>query len=231
MSAGRIVLWRHGRTAYNASARLQGQIDIPLDEIGEWQVATAAQALADRYTPARIVVSDLSRARATAAALAALVDAPLTIDARVRERAFGDWEGLTSGEIAERWPQEHTAWAAGGEPNRTGAETRAQVLARVVEAVTEHAAPLGPHDTLVVVSHGAAISLGVIGLIGLTADWRGISGLTNAHWAELHAGRAAGGPAWRLEGLNLGPTHASSDWNAGPDAVPDDLEDEVRDPA
>lgn len=231
MTAGRIVLWRHGRTAFNAEARLQGQSDIPLDRVGQWQAETAAYALAARYTPTRIVSSDLGRARATAEALASRVGLPVQVDARVRERGFGEWEGLTAAEMSERWPEEHAAWASGREPQRVGAESRAEVLERMVEGVSAHAAELDRHDTLVIVSHGAAISLGVIGLIGLDAEWRGITGMSNAHWAELHATRPGSPVAWRLESLNLGPAHESSDWNAGPDVAEDELQEEVRDPA
>ena len=218
-----MVLWRHGRTAHNVQGRLQGQSDIPLDDVGLWQARTAAASLAARYSPTRIVVSDLARARVTADALAPMVGLEPVVDARVRERSFGDWEGLTAAEIADRWPADHAAWAQGGEPNRPGGESRATVAARMVEAVTAHAHELGDDDTLLVVSHGAAIGLGVAGLLGLPADWRGIVGVSNAHWGELRLGRGNQGPTWRLTGYNLGPTDASSDWNAGPDQ-------EARDP-
>ncbi|VTR76876.1 histidine phosphatase family protein [Cellulomonas hominis] len=231
MTAGRVVFWRHGRTAHNASARLQGQSDIPLDDVGTWQAETAAAALASRYRPTRIIASDLVRAHATAKALAERTGLPLETDVRVRERSFGDWEGMTSAEIAERWPEQHAAWVAGREPERVGAETRAQVQARMVEAVTEQAADLGKDDTLVVVSHGAAINLGLVGLLGLPPEWRGLSGMSNAHWAELQPARPGAGLAWRLEALNVGPVHASSDWNAGPDRPEPTMDEEVRDPA
>ena len=218
-----MLLWRHGRTAHNAAGRLQGQIDIPLDDVGLWQARTAAAALAARYRPTVVVTSDLGRARATAEMLTAQVGLELVVDPRVRERSFGDWEGLTAAEIAERWPAEHAAWASGGEPHRPGGETREVVARRVSAAVTEHAQGLSDDDTLVVVTHGAAIGLGVGGLLGLPSEWRGIVGVSNAHWAELRLGRGPLGPAWRLLGYNLGPTDASSDWDAGPDR-------EVRDP-
>jgi len=231
VTAGRVVLWRHGRTAHNAGARLQGQSDIPLDEVGVWQAETAAAALASRYRPTRIVASDLGRAHATAAALSARTGLPVHTDPRVRERSFGDWEGMTSAEIAARWPEQHAAWVAGHEPQRVGAETRAEVQARMVAAVGELASALEPDDTLVVVSHGAAITLGLVGLLGLPAEWKGVSGMSNAHWAELQPGRPGSGLAWRLEALNVGPVHASSDWNAGPDRVEQGMDEEVRDPA
>lgn len=231
MTAGRVVLWRHGRTAHNASARLQGQVDIPLDDVGEWQAETAAAALASRYRPTRIVASDLGRARATAQALADRTGLPVHVEPRVRERSFGEWEGMTSAEIAERWPEQHAVWAAGHEPERVGGETRPQVLARMVEAITAEATALGRDDTLVVVSHGAAISLALTGLLGLPAEWKGVAGMSNAHWAEVQPARPGAGVAWRLDALNVGPVHASSDWNAGPDRPDPSLDEEVRDPA
>jgi len=217
VTVGRLVLWRHGRTAFNANGRLQGQVDIPLDEVGIWQARTAAAAMLARHTPTRVVSSDLTRALATADALARLCGVTVEADERVRERAFGEWEGLSGDEIGARWPQEYALWRGGGEPTRVGAETRAAVAQRTVAAITEHAAALAREDLLVVVSHGAAISSAVAELLGMPADWRGMAGMHNAHWAELVPASAGVTPAWRLVGYNLGPTDASADWNAGPD--------------
>ena len=230
MSVGRVLLWRHGRTAANASGRLQGQIDIPLDEVGRWQARTAAATLLARYDPSVIVSSDLSRARATAEYLARGTGLKVTEDPEVRERSFGVWEGLTGEEIDERWPDEFAVWRAGGDPFGFEAESRADVSARLGAAIRRHAAALTPADTLVVVSHGAAIALAVGALLGQPASWRGVIGLHNAHWAELVPSRGGAAPDWRLTGLNLGPTDASTDWNAGPDVAPEEA-DEDRDPA
>ena len=230
MTAARLLLWRHGRTAANASARLQGQIDIPLDDVGSWQARTAAAALLARYEPTVIVSSDLVRARGTAEHLARATGLPVTLDTRLRERGFGEWEGMTGPEIEERWPGAFEAWRLGGDPSGVGAETRADVAARMAAAVADHAAAAGPDDTLVVVSHGAAIALAVGALLGQPASWRGVIGLHNAHWAELVPSRGGAAPDWRLTGLNLGPTDASTDWNAGPDAAPEEA-GEDRDPA
>ncbi|HEY0118033.1 MAG TPA: histidine phosphatase family protein [Cellulomonas sp.] len=229
MTVGRLLLWRHGRTAANASFRLQGQIDIPLDDVGRWQARTAAASLLARYEPTAIVSSDLSRARQTADTLARATGLTVTVDQRLRERGFGAWEGLTGDEIGARWPEEFEAWRSGGDPEGVDAETRADVAARLGTAVTEHASALGPQDTLVVVSHGAAIALGVGELLGQPPAWRGVVGLQNAHWAELTPSRGLVEPAWRLHGFNLGPTDASRDWNAGPDAASDE-DGETRDP-
>lgn len=228
MTARAVVLWRHGRTAYNAAARLQGQVDIPLDEVGAWQVAEAARHIADRHRPARIVSSDLGRARATAQALADLQGLTVETDERLRERAFGTWEGLTGEEIAERWPDEYALWRSGRDPHRAGAETRAVVAARMSAAVTELATSMGSDETLVVVSHGAAITLGLAALLGQDPHWRGLGGLHNAHWTLLRAGRAT--PPWFVEAHNLGPSVVVDDWNEGvpADAMPSSTADAMR---
>ncbi|MDM7831652.1 histidine phosphatase family protein [Cellulomonas edaphi] len=231
MTAGRLLLWRHGRTAFNAEARLQGQVDIPLDDIGRWQARTAAARLLERHDPTAIVVSDLDRAVETAGFLARATGIEAVVDPRVRERGFGEWEGLTGDEIQATWPDDFALWRSGGEPSRVGAETRAEVAARIAESIAEHSAALDRHDTLVVVSHGAAISSAVGELLGMPPQWRGIAGMLNAHWAELVSSTGSVEPGWRLTGYNLGPTDASSDWNAGPDTVHGSEADaQTRDP-
>lgn len=230
MSGGRLLLWRHARTEYNASARLQGQVDIPLDDVGRWQARTAAAALLARHAPTRIVSSDLGRALQTAEALGRMADVAVEIEPRVRERGFGEWEGLSGAEIAQRWPDDYALWRAGGEPTRVGAETRLQVAQRTAEAIAELTGAMNRDDTLVVVSHGAAISSAVAELLGMPAQWRGIAGMHNAHWAELVPSSGDVLPAWRLVGYNLGPTDASADWNAGPDRSEDEQSGSTRDP-
>lgn len=217
MSAGLVVLWRHARTAHNASGRLQGQVDIPLDEVGQWQARTAAQSLLASFRPTALVTSDLSRAQATAGYLAELTDVVPVVDERLRERGFGEWEGLTGDEIRARWPDEFAAWRRGDDVATAGAESRSVVAARTAEAVREHAAALTPQDTLVVTSHGAAITLAVTELLELSADvWRGLVGLDNAHWATLRPSGEGHTPRWRLSGYNLGPRDSVDDWDAGP---------------
>ena len=215
MSAGTVLLWRHGRTAHNVALRLQGQVDIPLDDIGHRQAATAAAAITGTVTVDAIVTSDLGRARATAAHLGDRTGPPAVVDPRLRERGFGLWEGLTGEEIAEQWPEEYHLWRSGGDPDGVQAETRAVVAERMVAAITEHAGRLRPAQTLVVVSHGAAITLAVTAMLGIGTAWRGIAGLTNAHWSELRRNPPGVEPGWRLFGHDLGPSTSIDDWNAG----------------
>ncbi|GAA1737391.1 histidine phosphatase family protein [Isoptericola hypogeus] len=219
MTAGTVVLLRHARTAYNATLRLQGQIDIPLDEVGRWQAAEGGAALASSHRATAIVSSDLGRAHDTARAYAReLEGAEVRTDQRLRERGFGAWEGLTGEEIRERSPEEYAAWRRGADPVRAGAETKAAVAERMAAAVTEHADALDDDATLVVVSHGAAISLAVTALLGLDpTTWRGLAGMHNVHWSHLHRSGAHAVPAWRLVAHNVGAGYPLDQWQAGPD--------------
>ncbi|MDO8145411.1 MULTISPECIES: histidine phosphatase family protein [unclassified Isoptericola] len=226
MTARTVVLLRHGRTAYNATMRLQGQVDIPLDEVGRWQAEQGATALATSHRAARVVSSDLERAADTAAAYAELMGLPVETDPRLRERSFGQWEGLTQDEIVDRWPEEYATWRRGGEPRGVDAETKAEVAARTTAAVRDHADLLDGDECLVVVSHGAAISLAITGLLDLDATaWRGISGMHNVHWSHLHRSAPGAVPGWRLVAHNVGAGYPLDRWQAGPHA---DLEPEPK---
>jgi probable phosphoglycerate mutase len=107
-----ILLIRHGETAWNAVRRLQGHIDIPLNEEGERQAAALARALAAEKLDA-IVSSDLQRAMQTAQAVAAL-HAGLTLqtDAQLRERAYGVFEGMLYQDIQQQYPEDFARWQA-----------------------------------------------------------------------------------------------------------------------
>jgi broad specificity phosphatase PhoE len=207
MSAGTILLWRHGQTDYNATGRLQGQVDIALNERGRAQAAAAAPVLA-QLRPARIVASDLVRAHETARTLAEIVRTDLITDVRLRERSFGDWEGLTHPEIEAGWPDAFAAWNAGDHPAGINAESRREVGHRFAEAVLATAEPLGDHEILVIVSHGAAISAGITALIGQDPEiWRGITGIGNCHWSVLRTNDGQR-PSWRLSAHNVGVREA-----------------------
>jgi broad specificity phosphatase PhoE len=99
-----LVCARHGRTAWNADRRFQGQTDIPLDDEGRAQArALAAHLHVEPFDLA--VSSDLSRARVTAETIVAGRAIALEFDPALREMHFGVWEGLTWTEIVERWPE------------------------------------------------------------------------------------------------------------------------------
>lgn len=201
MSATAVLLWRHGQTAYNRSGRLQGQVDIPLNETGTAQAEAAAEILA-QVGPGRIVSSDLQRARRTAQSLADLVGVNVECDHLLRERGFGDWEGLTHHEISSSWPEQFRIWESGGHPEGIGAERRRDTGQRVAQAV--RAAASLTDGVLVIVSHGAAISSGITALLAQDPEvWRGITGLGNCHWSLLRPNTGSE-PQWRLAAHNVG---------------------------
>ena len=95
---------RHGRTAWNAAGRFQGQSDVPLDDEGRAQARAVGTMLAsDAFD--RAFASDLSRASETARIVLGERDVSLVLDERLREMRFGEWEGLVWNEIVERFPE------------------------------------------------------------------------------------------------------------------------------
>ena len=192
------MLWRHGQTVWNAERRFQGQSDIPLDEVGQAQAGRAARLLA-ALRPDLIVASDLSRAAQTAAPLSRLSGLEVTLDKDLRERSGGRWEGLNDTEIRTRYPAEHASWTPpDGEPSALVAERVAGALLRVAEAVSGPAMTTG---LAVVVSHGAALRLGMSRLLGMPEELFGVLGpLSNCSWSVL--GRRHG--RWRLVEHNAG---------------------------
>ena len=190
----RVVCWRHGQTRWNVEHRFQGHTDIELDETGVAQAARAASLLAS-LEPSLIVSSDLRRAYDTAAHLARLTGLDINVDKDLRERSGGDWEGLTSQEIKERWPYEYAIWSI---PN---GEPASAVATRVADAIRRWAERIEDDQVLVVVSHGAAIRFGLAHLLGLPEElWHALGGLSNCSWSVVEEGRSG----WRLMEHNAG---------------------------
>jgi len=188
------VLWRHGQTIWNVERRFQGQTDIPLDDTGEAQAEYAARRLAT-LRPDVIFSSDLTRAAGTAAPLAKLTGLAVTLDKDLRERSGGSWEGLTDREIAERYPAERASWnPPDGEPTTAVADRVAGALRRVADTVADG-------GLAVVVSHGAALRLGMARILGLTEDVFGVLGpLSNCAWSVV----GLRNDRWRLLEHNAG---------------------------
>jgi glucosyl-3-phosphoglycerate phosphatase len=197
----RVVLWRHGRTSWNADGRFQGQLDIDLDELGREQAVRAARLLA-ALGPELIVSSDLRRAADTAAELGRIMAKPVEVDARLRETYAGDWQGLTGAEIAARYPGEYSAWQSGDPELRVGGgESRADVAARMADAITDAAARLPEGGLAVLVTHGGAARLGVARLVGLPLErFTNLGGLSNGSWSLL----AESSHGWVLVEHNAG---------------------------
>lgn len=173
-SATRIIAVRHGETAWNVDTRIQGQLDIGLNERGQWQAQRVALALAEEPID-RIYSSDLQRAHHTARAIAHALaqrklgaevantpDGPetlITLHPGLRERGFGKFEGHTYAAIEEQWPDESRRWRQ-REPHFApdGGETPVQVMDRVAATVHSVAAQhLG--ELIVLVAHGGVLDM------------------------------------------------------------------------
>ncbi|MEO3744919.1 histidine phosphatase family protein [Plantactinospora sp. B5E13] len=196
----RLIVWRHGNTDWNAANRVQGQLDVALNDLGREQAAAAAPLLA-ALRPDAIVASDLGRATDTAAALAALTGLPVRTDPRLRERFYGEWQGLRMSEIAERFPAEHARWRA-GEPDPGCAVESLDELGKRVGIALQEAADAVPGGTVVVATHGGAARQGCGYLLGWDAlVLRAVGPLNNCHWTDLRHEEVRG---WRLYGHNVG---------------------------
>ncbi|MBD0837290.1 bifunctional RNase H/acid phosphatase [Streptomyces sp. TRM68416] len=167
------VLLRHGETPLTPQKRFSGSggsNDPSLSEIGREQAERVAEALARRGTIQAIVASPLARTRETAAAVAARLGLEVATDEGLRETDFGAWEGLTFGEVRERYPDDLNAWLADPEARPTGggesfAETAARIAATRDKLVATYAG-----RTVLLVSHVTPIKTFVRLALGAPAE-------------------------------------------------------------
>ena len=194
------MLLRHGRTAHNATGRIQGQLDVPLDDVGRAQAVAVADALIEA-SPYAVVSSDLARARDTAEPVAARSGVALDLDARLREIDLGAWQGMSVDDVRRSFPDEYRAWQTGDDVRRGGGETYVEAGERGAACVRERLEDLPDGRTIIVVTHGgtARATLGV--LLGLEGrDWWRLAPLGNTCWSVLVEGERG----WRLERHNTG---------------------------
>lgn len=192
----RLLLIRHGETVWNTEGRFQGQSDIPLSPRGEQQAAALARVMANEAVDV-LYASDLQRAWHTALILAEALGVPLHKEDRLREMAFGRWEGLTYTELQQRDAALLAAWQA--DPSRTappGGETLLQISERVSVALKTVLATAQAHRVAVVAHSGPLRVLLCLALgFDVRAYWRFI--LAPASLSELQVS-AAGAVLTRL---------------------------------
>lgn len=160
MQCTRILLVRHGETAWNAEGRMQGHLDIPLNATGRAQAERVAEALAASEAIDAIVSSDLVRVSATAQPLAKRSGAPLSLLQGLRERHLGAFQGLTLAEARSHWPLDADRWRSrdldwappeGGESLR---QFQQRISDAIIELATRH---LG--QCVAVFTHGGALDI------------------------------------------------------------------------
>jgi probable phosphoglycerate mutase len=195
----RLVLLRHGRTAYNASGRFQGKLDPPLDDFGRAQAGVAAEAIA-ALKPTSLLSSSALRAAGTADAIAARCGLTAAYDERLTEVDNGRWAGLTLAEVRERYPDEHDGWRRGDDIKIGGGESYWEVSERAALAVNEPLEALDDDGLLVVVTHGGVARALAARMLGLPHEhWRILAGLGNCTWSILNERP----DRWVLEGHRL----------------------------
>ncbi|HRK40400.1 MAG TPA: histidine phosphatase family protein [Burkholderiaceae bacterium] len=159
MQATRIIVLRHGETAWNHDTRIQGHTDIDLNDTGRWQAAQLGKALADEPLDA-VYASDLKRAYATGQAVAQAQGLTVQAEPGLRERCFGALEGLTWLEIETQHPEHAAAWRTrvpewappgGGE---SLAVLRERIIATLNAIATRH-----PDQQVAVVAHGGVLDI------------------------------------------------------------------------
>jgi probable phosphoglycerate mutase len=166
----RILLARHGETEWNAVRRVQGWTDIPLSEKGHAQ----AEALAVRLSHiplAAVYSSDLSRAAQTAEPAAARQGLTVQTAPELREKGFGEWEGLTQADLERDYPhlwhryhvaRDLTALVPGGETWPQVQERLSAALGRIL------AAHSGPDEAVLLVGHGGSGRMVILEALGAT---------------------------------------------------------------
>jgi len=156
----RLVTVRHGETDWNLARRIQGQMDVPLNETGRLQALALTNTLAG-FTPTLIVSSDSQRAVVTAIPFATQHKTPIHLSPGLREIYVGTWEGLHIAEAERQHPEEYARWHSGEDFPRGGGETRAQTARRVADALLEAVRRDDAGDTVFAFSHGVALRVGL----------------------------------------------------------------------
>lgn len=155
----RICFVRHGETDWNIELRMQGHVDIPLNESGLSQAAALGRHFAGGMHADALYSSDLLRARQTAQPMADALGLPVIPIVELRERSFGRCEGLVIGEILERFPEEAMAMKRRDADHvPQGGESRRQHHDRI-RACVQRLAEQHPSETLVAVTHGGVLDV------------------------------------------------------------------------
>lgn len=170
----RFILVRHGQTEWNRVERFRGRADVPLNDVGLAQAAAVGRRIAAEWQPAAVYSSPLGRAMATAQAIAAHFELPVSPLAGLADIHYGAWQGLTPEEARARWPDLVHAWyTTPATVQVPGGESLADLRQRAMVAIHELAARhVG--QTIALVSHTVVNRVILLAVLGLGNDrfWR-----------------------------------------------------------
>lgn len=165
----RLFLVRHGQSTWNESRKIQGQSDPPLSKRGREQAERLAGRLGGRSF-AGFYASDLRRCQETAAPLAERLGRSPELRRDLREIALGAWEGLTSVEIAERYPAEWKQWLEEPSWDIVPQSEGSRHFERRVEAAVGALFERHPRGDVLVVTHGGVVQVALQQAIGRNSN-------------------------------------------------------------
>ena len=165
-----ILLVRHGQTAWNREERFRGQIDLPLNDMGQKQAEAVGRRIGAGWQPAAVYASSLQRTLQTAAPIARACGLRTTIHDGLLDIDYGDFAGLTPAEAAAQYPDLARAWREAPHTvefpeGEDLAEVRRLAEAAITEMVAGH-----PEQTVVVVTHVVVCRLVLCNILGLGSD-------------------------------------------------------------
>ena len=164
-------LWlvRHGQTDWNVEGRWQGQVNPPLNSLGRKQTILLIEQMVHVNLQA-VFSSDLDRAYETAQAVAGKKGLEVKVDPRLREISLGEWEGLTSDEIARIYPTEWQDRIENPlEARAPGGESILDLAGRVIPVVWD-ICRMYPAGRILIVSHGLALAVLLCHIRGLPLE-------------------------------------------------------------
>jgi 2,3-bisphosphoglycerate-dependent phosphoglycerate mutase len=178
---------RHGQSTWNHDHRIQGQLDPPLSDDGRRQATRLGRRLAG-HRFAGFYSSDLKRAFETSQLVAPSLGVEPTPMPELREIFLGEWEGLRTVDIAERYPQVWAGWQE--EPNWDlvpGGEGAALFEARVAAAL-ESIFKRHEQGEVLIVTHGGVIQVALHRIVGRPSHGRFPFKIQNASISVIEKG-------------------------------------------
>ena len=150
-----LVLLRHGETALTPEKRFSGSggTDPGLSDVGRRQAVAVAESLAARGTVQAVVSSPLRRCQETARTVAARLGLDVRTEDGLRETDFGAWEGLTFGEVREKYRADLDAWLASTDAHPTGGGESFEEVTRRVSVARDKTLARHPGRTVLLVTH------------------------------------------------------------------------------
>ena len=162
----RIIFIRHGQTEWNRDERFRGRVDIALDEAGLRQAEAAAQRIA-RWEVAAMYSSPLKRAMTTAEIIANRLGLPVEPLDGINDMDFGLWQGLSIGEVKEKYPELFDLWRYSPQSLQIPQGESLEDVRNRVAATIDDLAARHENDTVALVTHRVVCKVLICHLLGM----------------------------------------------------------------